>query len=1766
MAEPNFPRIPNIMVFRPTWEEFKDFSKYIQHMESKMAHKAGLAKVIPPSEWVPRKSGYNVDDLNVTIPAPICQVVTGKQGLYQQINIQKKSMTVKQYQELANSERYATPRHFDYEDLERKYWKNITYVAPIYGADVSGSLTDDNVNEWNINRLGTILDYVNEDYGISIEGVNTAYLYFGMWKTTFAWHTEDMDLYSINYLHFGAPKTWYSIPPEHGRRLERLANGFFPSSYKTCQAFLRHKMTLISPQILKQYSIPYNKITQEAGEIMITFPYGYHAGFNHGFNCAESTNFAQERWIEYGKRASQCTCSKDMVKISMDTFVKRFQPHRYEMWLKGEDIGPHPEEPDKKVAAPLPLPQDILCNKNNPSLPQTYLENQKGSSKKGGRMMSTFNPFSMAEFPPALQLELMEEDNMGFAADELPPDEQQLEVLEDIWLKAGEIEDASVCDAGYNVKKGRRFQKKVRRGRKKLEDPSWQPVKKDDDITSNELTGLFAPCDSKDKKVCGKIVKPIKDQMDTSELVKTLLQQETELLMNQRKKHKHKDKERKDKDHQHKKHKKHKHEVQPGTTTISAESIIQPLVKFEEHKADTQESTFGEAIGNSEDRQKTGKNIEDIIREAAEEHANNLLKETPIQTPSQSIQTPPQFVQTPPQSIRTPPQSIQTPPQSIQTPPQSIQTPPQSIQIPPQSIQIPPQSIQTSAQSIQTPQPVASTSQTHEPTNSPPTSSFKKDFLKTYRKPKQVPMVLPTKIETIKTSKGVITVVEPEPVIAKPIPKNVATYVTAPEPKPVAAKPAFAPNKFEVAFLDFLKKQSVPEPNKPKKIINRAPKNTSNKSAKVEDKPLPTNISKTISSLPKDIRIIPKNGPATASSKLNTNTVQNISTAQVSTLESQQPLVSAPKPLMVDAQQVASTKQVSVTNSNQVLLASLQQNFSQETIQPNTRVQEPSPRPIVQCTITNTQQNNSWTSVSLNGTQQKKSTDQLVPVRQVNDQNNQSTSHPPPLTSHTPQATSHAPQATSHAPQVTTHTSQLLGTIQQILVSRSQSAEPSGRVVINHIEPLKTIPVTPEVASVKNILLNRLVNTEVTPVLIQVAQVPQNAAVPTMVSTNFVPVAPVEPTSQSLVLQSDISGSEVVLQPMHNMEIPTEPTLMKMPELTVPGPEPYTEYEDMPKLGSPAVATKVNLTEIDRRQEAVKGLLDMYSVSIEKTAAPVIEKESIPTKKYKPNNIWMNHNYYTTYSCTQTIYDNEDRFYPMTDAPIPVASNSKVIVEALPPLTDIIETSLSEECRATDEDKSTKVGDGYVKNRVSSSSVDSINNLNSFLHDSKDKIKSAKESNKDKDCSAVEGSPECPKNGEKIGESLNNVTAEIEEKNSEQNFGSSTDPQSDCITKKRNILCHSSGNKNEPDDISDAVADLDKKTAATDVTTFIDYSEEVKENVIKSKDSAMQKFKNQTKQSFKKKRSNLKKIVRMFQNNKRTGMRKRQAKRKPSTYLSKIMFGVKKKRKPKKNEQTQFRIVRNMCGSLKKKFKLVPSKKTQLNNEEPSEHLDDQKAILTPRECYVEAKDIFSDLSEDIQHYLKSGLTLFNASSIPMDECASSVCSIQANLKGVAGTNASREMKSFKDGEIVWARHRNGRYYNAKVLEAKTETRLCVFFPIDQSFSKDIRLSDVVGFETMTSPKLGERLQIRWVDGKSYDADYLGRFENTTFTVLFEDESKSYLPQDCMFGLREQNVPKRIRSKMSYASAMSHREHLYDLERQLPEKRPVKRKVFIKEN
>lgn len=66
------------------------------------------------------------------------------------------------------------------QELERFYWKNVTYASPLYGADLLGTLfgkdedvdgdgNKKNENHWNLNRLDNILNtFIKDD----LPGVN----------------------------------------------------------------------------------------------------------------------------------------------------------------------------------------------------------------------------------------------------------------------------------------------------------------------------------------------------------------------------------------------------------------------------------------------------------------------------------------------------------------------------------------------------------------------------------------------------------------------------------------------------------------------------------------------------------------------------------------------------------------------------------------------------------------------------------------------------------------------------------------------------------------------------------------------------------------------------------------------------------------------------------------------------------------------------------------------------------------------------------------------------------------------------------------------------------------------------------------------------------------------------------------------------------------------------------------------------------------------------------------------------------------------------------------------------------------------------------------------------------------------------------------------------------------------------------------------------------------------------------------------------------
>uniref|UniRef100_F0W1J5 [histone H3]-trimethyl-L-lysine(4) demethylase n=1 Tax=Albugo laibachii Nc14 TaxID=890382 RepID=F0W1J5_9STRA len=160
-------------------------------------------------------------------------------------------------------------------------------------------------DNWNLNNIPKSRDSVLQHLDENIKGVMVPWMYIGMCFSTFCWHVEDHNFYSISYLHCGAPKTWYGVPCDKAELFEQTMKKLTPELFTSQPDLHMQLVTMFSPVTLRQHGVPVYRATQRPGEFMVTFPSGYHAGFNHGFNCAEAVNFATIDWLPWGFKSIQ---------------------------------------------------------------------------------------------------------------------------------------------------------------------------------------------------------------------------------------------------------------------------------------------------------------------------------------------------------------------------------------------------------------------------------------------------------------------------------------------------------------------------------------------------------------------------------------------------------------------------------------------------------------------------------------------------------------------------------------------------------------------------------------------------------------------------------------------------------------------------------------------------------------------------------------------------------------------------------------------------------------------------------------------------------------------------------------------------------------------------------------------------------------------------------------------------------------------------------------------------------------------------------------------------------------------------------------------------------------------------------------------------------------------------------------------------------------------------------------------------------------------
>ncbi|KAG9352857.1 hypothetical protein JZ751_017433 [Albula glossodonta] len=109
---------------------------------------------------------------------------------------------------------------------------------------------------WNLNNLPVMDPSVLTHVTADICGMKLPWLYVGMCFSSFCWHIEDHWSYSINYLHWGEPKTWYGAPGYAAEQLEEVMKKLAPELFHSQPDLLHQLVTIMNPNTLMAHGVP----------------------------------------------------------------------------------------------------------------------------------------------------------------------------------------------------------------------------------------------------------------------------------------------------------------------------------------------------------------------------------------------------------------------------------------------------------------------------------------------------------------------------------------------------------------------------------------------------------------------------------------------------------------------------------------------------------------------------------------------------------------------------------------------------------------------------------------------------------------------------------------------------------------------------------------------------------------------------------------------------------------------------------------------------------------------------------------------------------------------------------------------------------------------------------------------------------------------------------------------------------------------------------------------------------------------------------------------------------------------------------------------------------------------------------------------------------------------------------------------------------------------------------------------------------------------
>lgn len=156
---------------------------------------------------------------------------------------------------------------------------------------------------WNLNNLPMLPGSLLSSESCKTSNLLVPQLHVGMCFTSIYWKVEEHCLCSLYYMHLGAPKIWHGIPGRYVVKFDAATKKYLPTlSFKQSKWHNRWAASL-SPSSLKSEGVPVYRCIQSPGEFVLVFSGAYYSGFDCGFNCSESVNFAPIEWLPHGQNA-----------------------------------------------------------------------------------------------------------------------------------------------------------------------------------------------------------------------------------------------------------------------------------------------------------------------------------------------------------------------------------------------------------------------------------------------------------------------------------------------------------------------------------------------------------------------------------------------------------------------------------------------------------------------------------------------------------------------------------------------------------------------------------------------------------------------------------------------------------------------------------------------------------------------------------------------------------------------------------------------------------------------------------------------------------------------------------------------------------------------------------------------------------------------------------------------------------------------------------------------------------------------------------------------------------------------------------------------------------------------------------------------------------------------------------------------------------------------------------------------------------------------